>query len=75
MYISLSIDQELTFSYVGDTPRVIDRDITFNLRFGPNVQQALCAVLLGDTVRDEVDCKLQTVVLLIMANDYALCCV
>ncbi len=49
---------DLSFRYVGDTPEVIGRRVTFNLNFGVDVDEAECRLLPAVRRNEEVvDCE------------------
>ena len=50
----------MTFRYIGDTPSVVGRDVSFRLSFDGGITGAKCALILGQhqkQITNEVDCK------------------
>ena len=47
----------VTFNFTGNSPSVVNNRVFFNLSFSGGVVAAKCAVLQGQKVLEETDCK------------------
>ena len=48
---------DLSASFVGNSPIVSGNTVTFDLSLGSGVTAARCALLIGDRLKNETDCK------------------
>ena len=58
--IMLHCSIDISFNYTGNSPVVRNNHVTFHLSFGGGVLAARCAVLKGNQVLEETDCKYQS---------------